>query len=325
MFHKFRCWGQCCKGCAVAVVCLLGFNTASGDVMCEDDEENGLCLYEGWFYRVEIIPTTVEDISCRWVVVEDEARFVCVTVNYTSVLLGARFYPFTFIVHAETEAQRMTRIAFAVDNWIVETVTRWAEECDSFLEGGPVVVGYDPAKANGEYEFTATECRELIEVYEAGFADPVHGSHLTGYHVLDDLDERAGEFKPDGNESGKGAIFINIGKIEVYQKPKNWEAKTREVVAHERVHLADWTDSHFHWVYIDSEGNPSQYLHDLLQNDKTYRWGRFIGERAGPITPAVDWSRTCLDHQVSYYLAGWGHHNQVREGYCFVKMVLRAR
>lgn len=64
-------------------MCLLGFNTASGDVMCEeDDEDKGLCLYEGWFFIVETIPTTVEDISCEWVVREGERRFECEPINY---------------------------------------------------------------------------------------------------------------------------------------------------------------------------------------------------------------------------------------------------
>ncbi|MXX94521.1 MAG: hypothetical protein F4039_02960 [Gammaproteobacteria bacterium] len=138
MFSKFHRWGLFCQGCAVAAGCLFGFNTASGDVMCEeDDEDKGLCLYEGWFFIAETIPTTVEDISCEWVVREGERRFECQPITYTDNLLTAFFQPYAFMVLAETELDRMERIALAVDKWIVNTVERWNTECNIFLSGGP--------------------------------------------------------------------------------------------------------------------------------------------------------------------------------------------
>ncbi len=226
------------------------------------------------------------------------------------------------MVYAETELDRMERIALAEDEWIVKTVRRWKNECDSFLEGGPAVLGSSPS---GMYEFTEDDCEDIIiAVYDAGFTEPVNGDHLTGFEAIDKPDERYdGRFSTGGKK--KGSITINIGRIEneyTFEgeggRP-SWEEVTRETVAHERIHLADWADdSEFDWI-VSQEDHHSAGGH----YDQTSRWGRFIGEQADPVAPELDWSRRCLDDQVSYFLSGWGHHTKVRAGYCLVRMVLQ--
>ena len=164
MFNKFHRWGLFCHGCAVAVVCLLFCNTAVGDVICdEDDEDIGVCLYEGWFLISENSPTIVEDISCEWVLREGVRRFECEPIDYTINLVNSYFWPYTFMVYAETDLDRVERIALTVDNWIVETVTRWEEECNRYIYmGEPAVRGNDGKK------LTPDECLVIIMVYDAG-------------------------------------------------------------------------------------------------------------------------------------------------------------
>lgn len=151
----------------------------------------------------------------------------------------------------------------------------------------------------------------------------INGDHLTGFEAVDNPEsERYGSFTTKGKK--KGSITINIGLIEDKAKtptrgPEWREGQTRETVAHERIHLADWAEnSEFDWIIsLENHHGIYGYL------DRTSRWGSFMGERAGRIFPQLGWSRMCLDDQVSYFLSGWGHHNEIRDGYCIVRGVLQ--
>lgn len=323
MLNKFHCWRLFCQGCAVVVVCLLGSNTASQELddICDDDEAIGLCLYEGYFFKIRSTLTPAQDISCQWVWAEGELRFVCEPRFYLEPGYSFTYHPYTFMVHAETRAQRQGRIVFTVDRWIVNTVKRWKNECDSFLKGGPAVLGYDHSQPRSFYEFTEKDCKDIIKVYDAGFTDPVYGgSYLTGFEVIDEpATNWFGRFNPVA--TGTGKIVVNMGKIEdFYGVYGAGQRALRQTVAHERIHLADWADnSYFDWIEKDGTGKPSREWHRLYKNDETYMWARFIGDKAGPIDPELVWDRMCLNDHVHYYLAGWGH-KEIRDGYCFVKI-----
>lgn len=326
MFNNFHHWRLFGTGCAVTVGCFLSFNITSGDLkdlLCKDDEEKGLCLYEGWFYTIDEVPETTAELSCQWVEVAGEPEFVCTLKGYTFSSLYVNYHRYTYMVHAETRAQRHARIVAAADNHIVQTVTSWQKECESFLKGGPVVEGYGPLEPNGYYEFTVDDCEDIIEVYNDGlFAEPANGSRLTSYKVVDLPDaDYYGRFFRDPPEDNQwvGRIHINFGKIEEVplEGNENRNLVTNGTVAHERVHLSDWLpDGDLDWIL-------SEQLHKYTRTDKTYRWGEFIGEKAGPLT--LYWGRMCLDNQISYYLEGWGHYNELPAGYCLVGILFNRR
>ena len=78
MVNKFHYWGLFCTGCVIVVVCFLSFTPVSGDeVMCEEDDEDiGVCLYEGWFFKVREISSDFGAIGFGMRIVED--RFLSV-------------------------------------------------------------------------------------------------------------------------------------------------------------------------------------------------------------------------------------------------------
>ena len=311
MVNKFHYWGLFY---VIAVVCFLSFTPASGDeVMCEkDDEDTGVCLYEGWFFLVETLPSA-DQISCSWGELNDKPAFLCKYIHNPASTLSIEWIPYTFMVLAETEEVRLNRIAVAVDKHIVTIVKRWKEECDKFLAGGLPIIGATKT-------FTVDDCNNIIKVYNAGFTEPLSyadDSRLLEFKAVDEPDGGyLGRFYwPHYNENGRraGKIRINIGLLETYE---NRDYRIRRTVAHERIHLADWIDNGVMQWFAPGKS------HELFDLDKTHRWAKFIGEQAGPFP--LHWERACSndDHRVEYFLAGWGHHNEVREGYCFVKMVL---
>ena len=230
------------------------------------------------------------------------------------------WFPYTIMVLAETDAERIERIALRADKHIVETVNRWHYECKLWLGGVPQLppTGYDIKTSSYSYEFTVRNCEDIEALYNSGFAYSVGVGILTGFKAINEPDNpAAGWF-----DSNTGEIVINIGLIEKESKKLKLDKNEaiKEIVAHERVHLADWGDNgEWDWVI---EKNIKKHNTLAGIDDQTYQWGRFIGERAGPFAPPLDWSRGCLEDKVRYYFAGWGHHNEIREGYCIVKKVL---
>ena len=246
--------------------------------MCEkDDTDTGVCLYEGWYIWVETLPSA-DQISCSWGELNDEPAFLCKYIHNPASMLSIEWIPYTFMVLAETDEYRMNRIALAADKHVVETVTRWKYECERFIwREGPFVRAYDKNTSSYSYKFDQDECEMIIEVYDAGFTEPVNGSKLTGFHVVDDLDRSHGWFT--SNSDGTGEITINIGRIEEeYSSAPKRDEVTRVVVAHERIHLADWLDDgDWDWI-LSWEHHHSPYG----IYDETYERGEFIGEKAGP-------------------------------------------
>ena len=312
---------------ALFVWCVnLSCTSVSGDaVMCEEeDEDTGVCLYEGWYYIIDNIETTEINIWCRWDELDGEPAFLCEWHVDPESYTIAFWQPYTFMVLAETDAERIERIALRADKHITGEVSKWYSACKNWLASashGPT--GYDIKTFSYSYNFTHDDCEDIKALYNAGFSHPVGVGILTGFKAINEPDNTAGGWF----DSNTGEIVINVGRIEKYVEEaykvhglkldKNEIIK--EVVAHERVHLADWTDnSYWDWV----EDNSLTVHHSPAgKDDWTYRRGRFIGERAGPFDPELVWSRMCLEDNVRYYFAGWGHHNEVRAGHCIVKVV----
>ena len=173
--------------------------------------------------------------------------------------------------------------------------------------------------------FEEEDCTMIVDVYNAGFTVPLSDtddSRLLEFKAGDPGDGYDGRMYNVKNKKGEraGKIIINIESIEAsWRRPSSRglrEETTRKVIAHERVHLADWLDNG-QWDWMDLP----YWFHKYGRTDDTYKWGWFIGEQAGPFP--LHWERACNDdHRVEYYLAGWGHHNEVRDGFCIVKQVL---
>lgn len=100
-------------------------------------------------------PHPNEELVCSWV--WETKRLECVFVN-TPFNPTFGWQPYTFFIFAETDQDRMDRLARDADKHIVTTVTSWYYACDTFVnEDGPVETG-----ATG-YPFTRDDCAMIIE------------------------------------------------------------------------------------------------------------------------------------------------------------------
>lgn len=312
---------------ALFVWCVfLSCISASGDAeMCEeDDAETGkeLCIVHGVLLWVQNIPHPNEELVCSWVGEDWETkRLECMFVN-TPFTPTFGWQPYTFFVFAETDQERMDRLARDADKHIVATVTSWYYACDQ--EEGPVIIG-----ATG-HRFTMDDCDKIKEFFDAGFAEPVttiaEYGPLKGFEAVDDNSKErktsSGWFTP--YPYGRGKITINIGVIERnnFGRYKDWEIKG--VVAHERIHLADWRNSTWDWIEGGSLANHHDPTRDK-KNDETYVWGEFIRDEAAALD--MDWGRGCRADRgaVLKYIEGWGPY-EFPDGFCIFETVLqRAR
>ena len=110
----------------------------------------------------------------------------------------------------------------------------------------------------------------------------------------------------------RGNIYLDIGNLERLTKNEEWGEQTVEVIAHERVHLADWMDNGIDdWI-----GNPHG------PGDAVYELGEDLRDRIGP--SGVEWSRTCPEPEgYLWKLPGWGH-DFTDTNYCRIGEIRKA-